>query len=149
MQVILLDKVTNLGSLGDQVNVKAGYARNFLVPQGKAVPATKQNIEYFEARRAELEAKLADVLAAAQARAEKINALGAVSIETKAGEGGKLFGSIGARDIADAVTAAGFDVAKSEVRLPQGVLRTVGDHEVNFQVHAEVVATLVVKISAA
>lgn len=115
MQVILLDKVANLGSLGDQVNVKAGYARNFLVPQGKAVPATKKNIEFFEARRAELEAKLAEVLAAANARAEKINALETVTIASKAGDEGKLFGSIGTRDIADAVTAAGVEVAKSEV----------------------------------
>ena len=111
MQVILLDKVANLGSLGDQVNVKAGYARNFLVPQGKAVPATKKNIEFFEARRAELEAKLAEVLAAANARAEKINALETVTIVSKAGDEGKLFGSIGTRDIADAVTAAGVEVA--------------------------------------
>lgn len=114
MQVILLDKVANLGSLGDQVNVKAGYARNFLVLQGKAVPATKKNIEFFEARRAELEAKLAEVLAAANARAEKINALETVTIASKAGDEGKLFGSIGTRDIADAVTAAGVEVAKSE-----------------------------------
>jgi ribosomal protein L9 len=104
MQVILLDKVANLGSLGDQVNVKAGYARNFLVPQGKAVPATKKNVEFFEARRAELEAKLADVLAAANARAEAINALGTVTIASKSGDEGKLFGSTrhhlvgGARD---------------------------------------------------
>lgn len=94
MQVILLDKVANLGSLGDQVNVKAGYARNFLVPQGKAVPATKKNIEFFEARRAELEAKLAEVLAAANARAEKINALETVTIASKAGDEGKLLSLI-------------------------------------------------------
>jgi large subunit ribosomal protein L9 len=144
MQVILLDKVANLGSLGDQVNVKAGYARNFLVPQGKAVPATKKNIEFFEARRAELEAKLAEVLAAANARAEKINALETV----KAGDEGKLFGSIGTRDIADAVTAAGVEVAKSEVRLPNGVLRTTGEHEVSFQVHSEVFAKVIVNVVA-
>ncbi|MFU9137036.1 50S ribosomal protein L9 [Erwinia tasmaniensis] len=148
MQVILLDKVANLGTLGDQVNVKAGYARNFLVPQGKAVPATKKNVEFFEARRAELEAKLADVLAAANARAEKINALGTVTLASKAGDEGKLFGSVGARDIADAVTAAGVEVNKSEVRLPNGVLRTTGDHEVHFAVHSEVVAKLVVNIVA-
>ena len=141
MQVILLDKVANLGSLGDQVNVKAGYARNFLVPQGKAVPATKKNIEFFEARRAELEAKLAEVLAAANARAEKINALETV-------DEGKLFGSIGTRDIADAVTAAGVEVAKSEVRLPNGVLRTTGEHEVSFQVHSEVFAKVIVNVVA-
>ena len=143
MQVILLDKVANLGSLGDQVNVKAGYARNFLVPQGKAVPATKKNIEFFEARRAELEAKLAEVLAAANARAEKINALETVTIASKAGDEGKLFGSIGTRDIADAVTAAGV-----EVRLPNGVLRTTGEHEVSFQVHSEVFAKVIVNVVA-
>ena len=136
MQVILLDKVANLGSLGDQVNVKAGYARNFLVPQGKAVPATKKNIEFFEARRAELEAKLAEVLAAANARAEKINALETVTIASKAG------------DVADAVTAAGVEVAKSEVRLPNGVLRTTGEHEVSFQVHSEVFAKVIVNVVA-
>ena len=146
MQVILLDKVANLGSLGDQVNVKAGYARNFLVPQGKAVPATKKNIEFFEARRAELEAKLAEVLAAANARAE--NALETVTIASKAGDEGKLFGSIGTRDIADAVTAAGVEVAKSEVRLPNGVLRTTGEHEVSFQVHSEVFAKVIVNVVA-
>ncbi|CAJ0994649.1 50S ribosomal protein L9 [Sodalis praecaptivus] len=146
MQVILLDKVTNLGGLGDQVNVKAGYARNFLVPQGKAVPATKKNVEYFEARRAELEAKLADVQAVAEARAAKINELGSVTIASKAGDEGKLFGSIGTRDIADAITAAGVNVAKSEVRLPNGVLRTTGDHDVSIQVHSDVFATLNVVI---
>ncbi|KFD21097.1 MULTISPECIES: 50S ribosomal protein L9 [Tatumella] len=149
MQVILLDKVTNLGNLGDQVNVKAGYARNFLVPKGKAVPATKTNIEFFETRRAELEAKQAETQAAANARAEKINALGTVTITSKAGDGGRLFGSIGARDIADAVSAAGVEVAKGEVRLPEGVLRTTGEYEVNFQVHSDVVAKLVVNVVAA
>ena len=149
MQVILLDKVANLGSLGDQVNVKAGYARNFLVPQGKAVPATKKNVEFFEARRAELEAKLADAQGAANERAEKINALGTVTIASKAGDEGKLFGSIGARDVSDAVTAAGVEVAKSEVRLPNGVLRTIGEHEVEFQVHSDVTAKLIVNVVAA
>ncbi|MGQ7949750.1 50S ribosomal protein L9 [Providencia huashanensis] len=148
MQVILLDKVANLGSLGDQVNVKSGYARNFLVPQGKAVPATKKNIEFFEARRAELEAKLADVLAAAQARAAAVTALGSVTLASKAGDEGKLFGSIGTRDIADSVTAAGVAIAKSEVRLPNGVLRTTGDHEVHFQLHSDVFAELNVIIVA-
>lgn len=148
MEIILLDKVANLGSLGDQVHVKAGYARNFLVPQGKAVPATKKNVEFFEARRAELEAKLADVLAVAKGRAEKINSLATVTIASKAGDEGKLFGSIGTRDIAQAVTAAGVEVAKSEVRLPNGVLRTVGEHEVHFQVHSDVFAKLNVNIIA-
>lgn len=148
MQIILLDKVANLGSLGDKVDVKAGYARNYLVPLGKAVPATKKNVEFFEARRAELEAKLADVLAVAEGRAEKINSLATVTIASKAGDEGKLFGSIGTRDIAHAVTAAGVEVMKSEVRLPNGVLRTVGEHEVHFQVHSDVFAKLNVNIIA-
>lgn len=148
MEIILLDKVANLGSLGDKVDVKAGYARNYLVPQQKAVPATKKNVEFFEARRAELEAKLADVLDTAKARAEKINSLATVTIASKAGDEGKLFGSIGTRDIAQAVTAAGVEVAKSEVRLPNGVLRTVGEHEVHFQVHSDVFAKLNVNIIA-
>ncbi|MGL9733583.1 MAG: 50S ribosomal protein L9 [Symbiopectobacterium sp.] len=148
MQVILLDKVTNLGSLGDQVNVKAGYARNFLVPQGKAVPATKKNVEFFEARRAALEAKFADVLAAAQARVAQLTELGTVTLASKAGDEGKLFGSIGTRDIANAVTSAGVAIAKSEVRLPNGVLRTLGEHEVRFQVHSDVFATLNVLVVA-
>ena len=137
MQVILLDKVANLGSLGDQVNVKAGYARNFLVPQGKAVPATKKNVEFFEARRAELEAKLADVLAAANARAEAINALGTVTIASKAGDEGKLFGSIGTAISLMQLLRQALKWL-SEVRMPNGVLRTTGEHEVDFQVHSEV-----------
>ncbi|QLE86917.1 MULTISPECIES: 50S ribosomal protein L9 [Shewanella] len=145
MNVILLDKIANLGSLGDQVSVKAGYARNYLLPQGKAVVANAANTEVFEARRAELEAKLAADLAAANERAEKINALEAIVIASKAGDEGKLFGSIGNRDVADAVTAAGVELAKSEVRLPLGALRTTGEYEVEVQVHTEVKA--VVKIS--
>lgn len=148
MQIILLDKVANLGGLGDNVTVKSGYARNFLFPQGKAVPATKANIEKFEARRAELEAKLAADLAAANQRAEKIAALEAVVIASKAGDEGKLFGSVGNRDIADAVTAAGVELAKSEVRLPLGALRTTGDFEVEVQLHTEVKAVVKVSIVA-
>lgn len=146
MQVILLDKVANLGDPGDQVNVKAGYARNMLLPAGKAVPATEENIEYFKVRRAELEAKLAEVLAVASARAGQINALGSVNITGKAGDEGKLFGSVGARDIASAVSAAGVEVSKSEVRLPAGVLRTIGEHEVSFQLHSEVFAKVIINI---
>ncbi|AWX15832.1 50S ribosomal protein L9 [Mergibacter septicus] len=148
MQVILLDKVVHLGNVGDQVNVKSGYARNFLIPKGKAVMATKANIEYFEARRAELEAKAAAALAAAQARADKLSALATITIASKAGDEGRLFGSIGTRDIADAVTKAGVEVAKSEVRLSEGPLRTLGEHEVRFQLHGEVFATLNVVIVA-
>ncbi|GIU45785.1 50S ribosomal protein L9 [Shewanella algidipiscicola] len=145
MNVILLDKIANLGNLGDQVSVKAGYARNYLLPKGKAVVANAANTEVFEARRAELEAKLAAELAAANERAEKINALEPVVIASKAGDEGKLFGSIGNRDIADAVTAAGVELAKSEVRLPLGAIRTTGEYEIDVQVHTEVKA--VVKFS--
>ena len=149
MQIILLDKVANLGSLGDQVEVKSGYARNFLFPQGKAVPATAANISKFEERRAELEAKLAADLAAAQQRAEQVNALEAVVITSKAGDEGKLFGSIGTRDIADAVTAAGVAVKKSEVLLPNGTLREVGEYSVELHLHADVFATVTVQVVAA
>ncbi|MCL1139478.1 50S ribosomal protein L9 [Shewanella pneumatophori] len=145
MNVILLDKIANLGNLGDQVSVKAGYARNYLLPQGKAVVANAANTEVFEARRADLEAKLAADLAAATQRAEKISALESVVIASKAGDEGKLFGSIGNRDIADAVTAAGVELAKSEVRLPLGAIRTTGEFEVEVQVHTEVKA--IVKLS--
>ena len=148
MQVILLDKIGNLGGLGDTVAVKSGYARNFLIPQGKAVMATKANVEMFEARRAELEAKVAEELTAAQARAEQVEALEAIVIASKAGDEGKLFGSIGTRDIADAVTAAGVKVAKSEVRLPEGALRTTGEFEVCLQLHSQVFATVNVEVAA-
>ncbi|ANP74937.1 MULTISPECIES: 50S ribosomal protein L9 [Vibrio] len=149
MQVILLDKIGNLGGLGDQVNVKSGYARNFLIPQGKAVMATKDNVAMFETRRAELEAKVAEQLAAAEARAESVNTLEGVTIASKAGDEGKLFGSIGTRDIADAITAAGVAVAKSEVRLPEGALRNIGEFEVSIQLHSEVFATAKIAIVAA
>ncbi|MEO0369098.1 MAG: 50S ribosomal protein L9, partial [Pseudomonadota bacterium] len=116
MDIILLDKVANLGDLGDQVTVKSGFARNFLFPQAKAVPATKDNVEKFEQRRAELEAKIAGVLAEAEARAEKIAELATVTIAAPAGDEGKLFGSVGTRDIAEAITTAGVEVVKSEVK---------------------------------
>ncbi|SHG18132.1 50S ribosomal protein L9 [Vibrio gazogenes] len=148
MQVILLDKIGNLGGLGDTVNVKSGYARNFLIPQGKAVMATKANVEMFEHRRAELEAQVAEQLAAAQSRADKVNALEAVVIASKAGEEGKLFGSIGTRDIADAVTAAGVQVSKSEVRLPEGALRNVGEYDISIQLHSEVFADVKLQVVA-
>jgi large subunit ribosomal protein L9 len=142
MEIILLDKIANLGGLGDKVTVKSGYARNFLFPQGKAVPATKVNVEKFEQRRAELEAKIADQLAAAQARADKIAALGEVTIASPAGDEGKLFGSVGTRDIADAITAAGVEVTKSEVKLPTGTLRETGEFEIDLQVHSDVTTTI-------
>ena len=148
MQVILLDKIAHLGNVGDQVNVKSGFARNFLIPQGKAVMATKANIEHFEARRVELEAKAAAALAEAQTRAAQLTALGSVTIASKAGDEGRLFGSITTRDVAEAVTAAGVEVAKSEVRLSTGPIRTLGDHDVKFQLHGEVFATLNVIVVA-
>ncbi|MGP1953384.1 MAG: 50S ribosomal protein L9 [Arsenophonus sp. ET-KM2-MAG3] len=148
MQIILLDKVINLGIFGDQVDVKGGYARNYLVPYGKAVPATKKNIDFFEARRIELEAKLTNILITEKERAEKINSLPTITIISKVGDEGKLFGSIGPRDIVKAVTAAGIKIIKSEVRLPNRVLRTVGEYEVHLQLHSDVVAKLNVNIIA-
>lgn len=149
MQVILLDKVAQLGTVGDQVSVKSGYARNYLIPQGKAVMATSANIAHFEARRAELEAKAAAALSAAQARAASVANLAAVVITSKAGDDGRLFGSIGARDIADAVSAAGVEITKTEVRLPEGALRTTGEHEVKLHLHAEVNAVVTINIVSA
>ncbi|CAI8217181.1 MAG: 50S ribosomal protein L9 [Glaciecola sp. HTCC2999] len=148
MNIILLDKIANLGSLGDQVSVKSGYARNFLFPQGKAVPATKDNVEKFEARRAELEAKMTEVLNAAQARADQLTALEAVTIQAPAGDEGKLFGSVGTRDIADAVSAAGVTVSKAEVKLPTGTLRELGEYDIDVQLHAEVTTTVKLVIAA-
>ncbi|MDD2173781.1 50S ribosomal protein L9 [Glaesserella parasuis] len=146
MQVILLDKVAQLGTVGDQVTVKAGFARNYLIPQGKAVMATAANIAHFEARRAELEAKAAEALSAAQARAAAIANLAAIVITSKAGDDGRLFGSVGARDIAEAVSAEGVAVTKSEVRLPEGALRTIGEHEVKLHLHAEVNAVVTINV---
>lgn len=145
MEVILLEKIKNLGALGSKVNVKAGYGRNFLIPQGKAVPATERNVADFDARRAELEAKANAVLGEAQARAERVGAL-AVVIAAKAGDEGKLFGSVGTRDIADAISKLGEAVDKSEVRLPNGVLRTTGDFDVDLQLHNEVSVSVKVTI---
>ena len=146
MEVILLENIGNLGELGDKVDVKAGFGRNYLIPQGKAVPATESNIAEFEARRAELEAAAAEALAEAEARAEKINALGLITIAANAGEEGKLFGSVGTRDIADAVTAAGCEVDKSEVRLPEGPLRDIGEYEIAIQVHGDILASIAVAV---
>lgn len=137
MNVILLEKVGKLGNLGDQVNVKAGFGRNFLIPYGKAVPATKENIASFEARRAELEAAAADKKTAAEGRAKLLAEL-QVTIAANAGDEGKLFGSIGTRDIAQAITDAGVAIAKSEVRLPEGVIREVGEFEITIQLHSDI-----------
>lgn len=146
MEVILLENISNLGGLGDKVDVKAGFGRNYLIPQGKAVPATEGAIVKFEARRAELEAAAAEALAAAEARAATLNELQLITITANAGEEGKLFGSIGTRDIADAVTAAGVAVDKSEIRLPEGALRELGEYEVDVQIHGEVTAIIAVAV---
>lgn len=145
MDIILLQRIKNLGKLGDKVSVKAGYGRNFLIPQGKAVAATEANTAAFEARRAELEREEAEVLAAAQARAEKLNEVNIV-ITAKAGDEGKLFGSIGTRDIADALTNAGLAVDRAEVRLPNGALRHTGEFNVAIQLHHDVAAEVLVTI---
>lgn len=145
MEIILLEKVPNLGSLGEKVSVRPGYGRNYLIPQGKAVAATPEKIQQFEQRRAELEKKAADVLAAAQARAASVSAL-AVTIAHKAGDEGRLYGSIGTRDIAIAVTEAGVAIEKHEVRLPTGSIRQVGEYEIGIQLHGDVMATLTLKV---
>ena len=146
MEVILLDKIGRLGGLGDKVKVRNGYARNYLLPLKKAVLATKENLAKFEAERAQLEAKIAAELKAAQDRAEKLAAIGKFVITAQAGDEGKLFGSVGTRDIAEAVIAAGCDLHKSEVRLPDGVLRSVGDFDIELQLHPDVKTTVVVSI---
>jgi large subunit ribosomal protein L9 len=147
MEVILLDKVGKLGNVGDRVDVKAGFGRNFLLPQGKAVLATESNIAEFEVKRAELEATAAAQIAAAQGRAAGLNGL-VVTIAANAGDEGKLFGSIGTRDIADAITAAGAEVSKAEVKLPEGALREVGEYDVDVQLHLDVIATVKVVVEA-
>jgi large subunit ribosomal protein L9 len=139
MEVILLEKMGKLGNLGDKVNVKAGYGRNFLLPFGKAVAATEANTATFEARRAELESAANEKQAAAQGRADALALLN-ITIEAQAGEGGKLFGSVGARDIADAISAAGVEVSKSEVRMPQGPIRELGEFQVVIHLHTDVEA---------
>ena len=146
MEVILLENISNLGGLGDKVDVKAGFGRNYLIPQGKAVPATAAATAEFETRRAELEAAAAASLTSAEGRAAAVNALGLISIEANAGEEGKLFGSVGTRDIAEAVTAAGCEIDKSEVRLPEGALRDLGEYEVAIQIHGEVTATVAIAV---
>ena len=146
MDVILLEKTRNLGNLGDKVKVRSGYGRNFLIPQGKAVPATESNIKHFQERRTELEKQANEKLATAQARAEKLIAIAAVTVPAKAGDEGKLFGSVGTRDIADAVVAAGLEVAKAEVLMPNGLIRAVGDYEITLQLHSDAAATI--KLSA-
>lgn len=148
MQIILLEKVANLGGLGDQVNVKAGYARNYLVPQGKAVLATKKNLAHFEERRAELEKKANAALSAAEQIAAAIKEAGTIVIASKAGDEGRLFGSIGTKDIAEALAQKGISVNKSQIRLANGVLRLVGAYDVAVHLHSDVIAETVVEVVA-
>lgn len=145
MDVILLERVRNLGNLGDEVSVKNGYGRNFLIPQGKAVRATAANREVFESRRAELEAQAAGQLKAAEDRAAGLSEL-AVTIAARASDEGKLFGSVGSREIADAVTEAGQEVSKDEVLLPVGPLRSIGEFTVDLQLHSDVTASVTVNV---
>jgi len=147
MNVILLEKVQNLGNLGDVVSVKPGYARNFLIPQGKAKPATPENLAEFEARRAELERQAAEQLAQAQATYEQLNGQ-VITITAVAGDEGKLFGSVGTHDIAEKLGEAGFQVERKQVRMPEGAIRQVGTYEIDIQLHPDVVATINVDVQA-
>lgn len=147
MEIILMEKEVNLGNLGDVVKVKDGYARNFLIPQGKAKRATKANIEAFAARKAELERVAAEKLAAAQARAEKLNGF-ELTIARKAGVDGRLFGSVTNVDIAEALQAQGFDVARAEVRMPEGPFKAVGEYELTLALHSDVEAQIKVSVVA-
>jgi large subunit ribosomal protein L9 len=145
MDVILLEKVRNLGQLGDQVRVKSGYARNYLIPGGKAIPASEQNKLRFAERRAELERAQSEALASARERAAKMDGA-TVQIVCKAGEEGKLYGSVGTADIAEAMTRAGFALARSEIQLPHGPMKTVGDFEIPVILHPEVSLKIIVSV---
>jgi large subunit ribosomal protein L9 len=147
MEVILLEKVENLGSLGDRVNVKPGYGRNFLIPSGKATPATEEHIKAFEERRAELEKAAAGAQAMAEARRDELAGM-SITIQAKAGDEGKLFGSIGTADIAEAIVAAGVEVERSEVRLPEGAFRQVGEYSVPVHLHTDVNTEITLVIEA-
>ena len=146
MEVILLENIENLGTLGDKVSVKSGFARNFLVPHGKAKVATAANLAEFEARRAELEKAAAEALGGAEARQQAIEALGVLEIKAKVGSEGKLFGSIGNVDIADAVTASGVPVEKREIRLPDGPIRTVGEHTIDIHIYTDVDCSVTINV---
>jgi large subunit ribosomal protein L9 len=147
MEVILLQKVANLGNIGDRVKVRSGFGRNFLLPQGKATLATPENVARFETRRAELERAAREHLTSASERAEAMKDF-KLTVHAKAGTEGKLFGSIGTSDIAEAATRAGFNVERSEVRMPNGPLRMIGEHTVNLHLHADVDVPLQVTIVA-
>jgi large subunit ribosomal protein L9 len=145
VQVILMEKVVNLGNLGDVVKVKDGYARNFLIPGGHAKRATEANVAEFQTRRVELEKEQVEKLVAAQARASKLEGL-MVQITQKAGVDGRLFGSVGNADIAEALKAQGHDVSKAEVRLPEGPFKTIGDYPVVLSLHTDVTASITVSV---
>jgi large subunit ribosomal protein L9 len=147
MQVILMEKVVNLGALGDVVKVKDGYARNFLIPHGKAKRATESNLKEFEGRRAELEKKAADLLAAAQERAAKLEGL-AITVSRKAGVDGRLFGSVNNADVSEALTAQGIPVAKAEIRMPHGAVKQIGEYPLVVQLHSDVLANIVLHVAA-
>jgi len=147
MEVILLEKIGRVGGLGDRVSVKPGYARNFLIPEGKAVPATKPNVIKFEARRAELEKAAAEALRVAQTRAETLRGV-VVTIASRAADEGKLYGSIGTRDLVEAIGKAGVEVHKSEIRLPNGVIREIGEFDIQIELHSDVLATVKVNVVA-
>ena len=144
MNIILLEKVGNLGDLGDEVPVKSGFARNYLIPQGKAVQANESNRAVFEQRRTELETAANEKLSAAQARAEGLTDK-VVTIVVKSGEEGKLYGSVGTQDIADALTEGGSEVQRSEVRMPEGVIRVLGEYDIDLQLHSDV--TVAIKVA--
>lgn len=145
MQIILLEKVVNLGGLGDVVRVKDGYARNFLIPTGKAKRATEKNLKEFEGRRAELERVQAEQLSAAQAQAAKVDGL-MIQITRKAGVDGRLFGSVSNHDIVDALKEQGVEVERSAIRLPAGPLKAIGDHPVSIALHSDVVVNVTVSV---
>ena len=146
MEVILMENIENLGEVGDKVSVKAGFARNFLVPQGKAKPATAENLAEFEARRAELERAAEEARATAEARKQAIEAMGVIEISARVGSEGKLFGSVGVADICDAIEAAGGDVQKSELRMPEGALRETGEHVVDIHLYTDIDTQVTVNI---
>ena len=147
MQVILLEKIRHLGNVGDRVDVRGGYGRNYLLPQGKAVFASPDNVARFEAQRAQIEKAAADALSTAQARAAALQDV-TVSIAHKAGEGGRLFGSVTTREIAEALSAAGHAVDRQELSLPEGAIRSLGSYPVDLNLHADVVAQVTVEVVA-
>lgn len=147
MEVILLEKAGKLGDIGDKVSVKAGYGRNYLVPQGKAVFATRENLEAFEARRAELEKAAAEKLTGAQQVAEKLAELASVTILSVAGEEGRLFGSVGPRDVSEALNTAGIEVSKADIKMPEGAIRELGQYDIDIQLHADVTQTIEVIVN--